>query len=108
MTANHQIDWEKFISELGDIPCFRQQTIRRVKSRDFYWYSPILKRKLDHCIADLIVQPSDQEQLKQVIKQAVANQIPITLRGRGSGNYGQAVPLEGGLVIDMTSINRIL
>ncbi len=108
MTANRQIDWEKFISELGDIPHFRQETIRRVKSRDFYWYSPILKRRLDHCIADLIVQPSDREQLKQVIKLAVTYQIPITLRGRGSGNYGQAVPLEGGLVIDMTSINRIL
>ena len=91
MTANRQIDWEKFISELGDIPYFRQETIRRVKSRDFYWYSPVLKRQLDHCIADLIVQPSDREQLKQVIKLVVTYQIPITLRGRGSGNYGQAV-----------------
>ncbi len=32
MTSNRQIDWEKFSAELGDIPCFRQETIRRVKS----------------------------------------------------------------------------
>ena len=27
------------------------------KSRDFFWYSPVLKRELDHVTADLVVSP---------------------------------------------------
>ena len=29
------------------------------KSRDFYWYSPVLKRQLEHVSADLIVSAPD-------------------------------------------------
>jgi len=29
------------------------------ESKDFYNYSPILTEKLDECIADLVVRPSD-------------------------------------------------
>jgi hypothetical protein len=27
------------------------------KSRDFFWYSPVLKRQLDHVTADIVVSP---------------------------------------------------
>jgi FAD/FMN-containing dehydrogenase len=33
--------------------------------------------------------------------------VPITVRGAGTGNYGQSVPLYGGIVIDMRRLNRI-
>ena len=33
--------------------------------------------------------------------------IPVTPRGGGSGNYGQAMPLAGGVVLDMMSLNHI-
>ena len=35
------------------------QRVRR-RSRDFYWYSPILKRQLDHVTADAVVTPRDE------------------------------------------------
>jgi hypothetical protein len=34
--------------------------------------------------------------------------IPITIRGSGTGNYGQSVPLHGGVVLDMSGFNQFL
>ena len=105
---HNEIDWGAFRTALGDIPSFDHPKLRRAKSRDFFWYSPILARKLDGCIADLVAKPRTQEELVRVLKLAWSHRVPVTLRGRGSGNYGQAVPLEGGLVIEMTGLDRIL
>ena len=45
-----------------------------------------------------------------MLKLACTSRVPATLRGSGSGSgkCGQAVPLEGGLVIEMTKLDRIL
>ena len=32
----------------------------RAKSRDFFWYSPVLKAHLDHVVADFVVAPKDE------------------------------------------------
>ena len=32
----------------------------RAKSRDFFWYSPVLKARLDHVTADFVVRPEDR------------------------------------------------
>lgn len=42
-----------------------------------------------------------------VAAQCARWRVPLTVRG-GTGNYGQAVPLEGGVVLDMTALDRII
>jgi hypothetical protein len=32
----------------------------RQKSRDFYWYSPVLKRQLERVVADIVVSPASE------------------------------------------------
>jgi FAD/FMN-containing dehydrogenase len=97
-----------FRAEIGDVEMLDDLPQRTVKSRDYYWYSPILKTELDDKIADLIVRPRDREELRRVVAAAARARLPITPRGGGTGNYGQAVPLEGGIVLEMTKLDRIL
>lgn len=77
-------------------------------SRDFHWFSPVLKRQLDDKRADATVSPRNEQELLALVGACAALGVPMTLRGGGTGNYGQAVPLEGGVVIDMTTYDRLL
>jgi hypothetical protein len=84
----------------------QSQVVERL-SRDFYWYSPILKGQLDGKHADMIVQPLNPNEICDVLRYCYQNEIPVTLRGAGTGNYGQAVPLHGGVVVDLQRMDRI-
>lgn len=75
-------------------------------SQDFSWFSPVLKGVLDGKVADAVVRPRDEAELREVVAACARHDVPITLRGGGTGNYGQATPLFGGLVIDMTALKR--
>ena len=76
-------------------------------SRDFYWYSPILKRDLSDRRAEVVVQARDVEDVKAVIRFAFGRRIPLTLRGAGTGNYGQCIPTHGGILLDLAALDRI-
>ena len=77
-------------------------------SRDFYWYSPVLLKVLEQCLADVVVFPVSEEELRETVRVAVAENVPLTIRGAGTGNYGQAMPLRGGILVDMTQMDAIL
>lgn len=76
-------------------------------SRDFYWYSPILRKQLDGKAGDVVVQPASTEEVRRVLLYAHEHRIPVTVRGAGTGNYGQAVPLEGGIVLDLSLFDKL-
>src|SRR5580658_5610684 len=76
-------------------------------SRDFYWYSPVLRKQLDGKVGELVVQPLTAGEIQKLLRFCFANNLPVTARGAGTGNYGQAVPLEGGVVLDLSRMDRI-
>jgi FAD/FMN-containing dehydrogenase len=94
-----------------DLAGLRMETnpaLVRQKSRDFFWYSPILKKQLDHVTADLVVTPATQDEVLKVLAACYARDIPVTTRGTGTGNYGQAMPLARGVVLDLSGLDRVL
>ncbi len=97
-----------FRAELGDIPVEDHPRIVQQKSRDHYWYSPILKAQLDHVTADLVVSPRTQDEVVTILAAAYRHDVPITPRGAGTGNYGQAMPLAGGVVLNLIGLDRII
>ena len=77
------------------------------KSRDFFWYSPVLKRQLDHVTADLVVSPKNEAEVDPRARRLpIELGVPVTPRGSGTGNYGQAMPLSGGVVLNLAEMNR--
>ncbi len=81
--------------------------IVKQKSRDFFWYSPVLKRELDHVTGDLVVSPTNEAEVIRVLKACYAAGVPVTPRGSGTGNYGQAMPLSGGVVLSLAEMNAV-
>ncbi len=82
--------------------------VRKRLSTDFSWLSPILSSHLSKCVADAVVWPTRPDELAALIDVARQNRIPLTPRGGGSGNYGQAVPMDSGVVVDTTKMDRVL
>jgi len=76
-------------------------------SKDFYWYSPVLKRQLEEKRADLVARPGTIEEARQIVAACFRAGVPIVPRGAGTGNYGQCIPLYGGVVIDLARLDRI-
>lgn len=102
------MDVTAFRAELGDVPVEDHPRIVQQKSRDHYWYSPILKAQLDAVTADIVVSPRTQEDVVTVLRAAYKHQVPITPRGAGTGNYGQAMPLAGGAILNLMGLDRIV
>jgi len=101
-------DWAAFRTEIDGIRIYDDPKQVELRSRDYFWYSPILTEDIGHYLGDLVVIPKDQDEVRRVAAAAAKLRIPITVRGGGTGNYGQCVPLEGGIILDMTKIDRII
>src|SRR5581483_3853272 len=77
-------------------------------SQDYAWFSNVLDETLDGYCAEMVAWPADEAQLAGVLAAAYETRTPVTVRGGGTGNYGQCVPLMGGLVVNMGRLNRVL
>ena len=107
-TAQREIDWQAFRNELNGVSVIDDARTVKTRSGDYFWYSPILDDLLKDKTGDLLVVPKTQDEVRLVASAAARHRIPVTVRGGGTGNYGQCVPLEGGIVLDVTKLNRVI
>src|SRR5262245_60009612 len=105
--ATPRYDIAGLLADIGAIPVMTDRSVVRRRSRDYFWYSPILNKQLHGKSADVLVAPRTEEEVVRVASACVRRRIPLTPRAAGTGNYGQAVPLEGGVLLDMTGLNTI-
>src|ERR671925_1595852 len=57
---------------------------------------------------ELVVLPANVEEVAAVVKLAKRANLPIVPRGSGTGLAGGAVPAEGGIILSLARLNRIL
>ena len=93
---------------VGKTQTFTDPKVLETFSKDQYAFSPVLLELLRNKRADAVVAPSSREELLEVVRVCARDAVPLTLRGAGSGNYGQAVPMQGGVVLSLHRMNRIL
>jgi glycolate oxidase len=75
------------------------------KTADLYTYG--FDASIHHHAADVVVRPASADQVSKLLALANESRIPILPRGAGTGLCGGAVPLKGGIVLDMTRMNAI-
>jgi FAD/FMN-containing dehydrogenase len=77
-------------------------------SKDCYWYSPVLRDRLEPRRAAAVAKVDSPLTLAATLAFAYRHDLPVTVRGGATGNYGQCIPLCGGLVVDITAMDRIV
>lgn len=86
------------------------RTDRRARERaslDGCTMSPVLMERQPLGLADVVALPRTSAEVPAIVAAAVALGVPVTARGRGTGNYAQAIPLHGGLVLDLSRAGTI-
>ena len=57
---------------------------------------------------DLIVFPESRDHVIEILKLASKERIPITPRGGGASFQGSSLPVRGGIILDLSRMNKIL
>lgn len=70
------------------------------------YLSDKLGRKKGH--AEAVVRVLGTEEVQEVLRFAWAHDIPVTPRGAGTNLVGSTVPVQGGIILDLSGMNRIL
>jgi hypothetical protein len=96
------------VEALGSEQVSTVDAVRRAASADFAHLSPILPTALPERCADVVAFPRTVDEITTAVRLAHEHGVPVTPRGCGTGNYGQAVPLAAGLVVDLTRCDQIL
>src|SRR5919106_3433209 len=57
---------------------------------------------------EIVVRPRTEEDVAAVLAAADAQRTPVVAWGGGSGTQGGALPIHGGIVLDLRSLDRVL
>lgn len=58
--------------------------------------------------ASALVFAKSTEEVSKLLQYAHANRVPVTPRGAGTNLVGSTVPVDGGIILDLSQMNRIL
>jgi hypothetical protein len=107
VTDAQPVDLKALIADLSGLEIITDSTQVTKLSQDYYTYSPILQALLAEKRGDLVVRPTNETEVLKVARVCVKHKVPLTVRGAGTGNYGQCVPLHGGVILDLSNLQQI-
>ena len=76
-----------------------------ISKADLYSYG--FDASIHHAMPNAVVKAKSEEDVIEVVKIAHEHGIPIIARGSGTALSGQAVPIKGGIILDMAGMNKI-
>ena len=78
-------------------------------STDYFWLSRMVADKgAEPALPDYIVRPGSAEEVSKVLKIANYYKLPVQTWGGGSGSQGGALPMAGGILLDIKRMDKLL
>lgn len=102
-----QISLENLLEELSGLEKITNPTQVAKLSEDYAHFSPVLVPLLTGKVGDVVVRPSNESEVLRIAQICVKYQIPLTVRGSGTGNYGQCTPMRGGIILETSRLQTI-
>jgi FAD/FMN-containing dehydrogenase len=102
-----QISVEDLSKELAGIEAITNPLQVAKLSEDYFHFSQVLVPLLKGKVGDLVLRPQNEEEILRIAKACVQYRVPVTVRGSGTGNYGQCTPLQGGVILDISRLQQI-
>ena len=79
----------------------------RQKSRDFFWYSPVLNRQLRGCSAQAVVSPRDEADVVRVAAACFGTGCRSPRAAAARGITDRRCRCKAVIVLDMTALDAI-
>src|SRR5690625_3889364 len=104
---------EMLRSELEDVVghenVISSEEKRKELSIDQYWLTHMWKEEEQEIpLPDFIVMPTSTEETSKVMSICNNFKVPVTVRGGGSGTQGGASTMFGGILLDITKMDKII
>jgi FAD/FMN-containing dehydrogenase/ferredoxin len=81
---------------------------RTLYSRDQSEIPRFMKEIMFRSVPEIVAQPTTIEGVQAVLKLASSKGVAVIPRGSGSSPFGGSVPVAGGIVVDMSRMDKIL
>lgn len=109
--TSYQLDM--VLSELIDIAGQEDVSTAKVDQMtyavDHYWIPEMwVDRGQEPVLPDFVVHPETPEEVSRILQLANTYRIPVIPWGGGSGSQGGALPLFGGITLDLKKLNKLI
>jgi len=82
---------------------------RLTHSVDYFWLSRLWEdRSRTMPLADIVVYPGSADEVSRILVIANYYKIPVFPWGGGAGSQGGALPVKGGILLDMKRMDRVI
>ncbi|MHC1758984.1 MAG: FAD-binding oxidoreductase [Negativicutes bacterium] len=76
---------------------------------DYFWIARMWADKGRRPpVPDFVLRPKSAEEISKVLKIANYYKLPVQTWGGGSGSQGSALPMAGGIILDIKRMNRLI
>jgi len=76
---------------------------------DYFWVSRMWADKgCTPPLPDFVVRPGSAQEVSKVLKIANYYKLPVQTWGGGSGSQGSALPMAGGIILDIKRMNKLI
>ncbi|MFH1169425.1 MAG: FAD-binding and (Fe-S)-binding domain-containing protein [Chloroflexota bacterium] len=90
----------------GERVSFRRSE-RKLYGHDIAALPGLIKPLVGKTVPEAVVQPQTEEELGELVRWAVRNNVALTPRGKASSGYGGVIPVKGGVVVDFYRMQQI-